>query len=204
MTTTALLGYLALALLVVSAFMQGITWLRIFAIAAAAAVAVYGVIAENWGVVAAAVVIAAIHLWRLWEVHRLEGITREATAGGGAPLTVEWLLPYMEPIAVPKDTVVFHKDSAADAMYFIEHGRISFDEVQVEMGKGTLFGEIGIFSHDKKRTATAKTLEDTSLLRISDDRVRELFFKNPEFGFFIVGLITRRLIEDGAKGTLRP
>lgn len=204
MTTTAVLGYLALALLVVSAFMQGITWLRVFAIAAAVAVAIYGVMAANWGVVVAAALIAGIHAWRLYEVHRLEGVAREATAGGGAPLTVEWLLPYMEPIAVPKDSIVFHRDAAADAMYFIEHGRVGFEEVGIEMGKGTLFGEIGVFSHDKKRTATAKVLEDASLLRISDDRVRELFVKNPEFGFFIVSLITRRLIEDGSKGYLRP
>jgi hypothetical protein len=34
--------------------------------------------------------------------------------------------------------------------------------------------------------------------------VRELFFQNPEFGFFLVGLITRRLAEDAAAGTLKP
>ncbi len=39
-------------------------------------------------------------------------------------------------------------------------------------------------------------LEDCSLLRVSAERMRELFFQNPEFGFFLVGVITRRLIED--------
>ena len=74
----------------------------------------------------------------------------------------------------------------------------------VEMGKGALFGEIGIFSHDKSRTATAKTLEDSSLLLVTADKARELYYQNPDFGFFIVDLITRRLMEDAAAGTLKP
>lgn len=204
MTTTALLGYLALGLLLVSAFMQTMIWLRALAIAAAVVVGVYGIMLPNWWIVAIAVVLAGIHAWRLVEMRRLVSLTRAATAGGGAPLTLDWLLPYMQPVAIPKDTVLFHKDAAADAMYFIEHGKVRFEELGVDMEKGTLFGEIGIFSHDKKRTATAKVVEDSSLLRISDEKVRELYFQNPEFGFFIVGLITRRLIEDGAKGTLTP
>lgn len=206
METGHILGYLALALLVASAWMQTMVWLRAFAIAAAVVVGVYGLLlpSPNWWIVAIAFVLAAIHAWRLVEMRRLVSLTRAATAGGGAPLTLEWLLPYMQPVAIPKDTVLFHKDSAADAMYFIEHGKVRFEELGVDMEKGTLFGEIGIFSHDKKRTATAKVVEDSSLLRISDEKVRELYFQNPEFGFFIVGLITRRLIEDGAKGTLTP
>lgn len=206
METGQILGYLALALLVASAWMQTMMWLRAFAIAAAVVVGIYGIMLPNpnWWMVAIAVALAGIHAWRLYEMRRLVSLTRAATAGGGAPLTLDWLLPYMQPVAIPKDTVLFHKDAAADAMYFIEHGKVRFDELGVDMEKGTLFGEIGIFSHDKKRTATARVTEDSSLLRISDEKVRELYFQNPEFGFFIVGLITRRLIEDGAKGTLTP
>ena len=70
-------------------------------------------------------------------------------------------------------------------------------------GEGTLFGEIGLFSDQKIRTATARTVGDASLLVVSGDRVRELFFQNPEFGFFLVGLITRRLAEDAAAGLRR-
>jgi CRP-like cAMP-binding protein len=47
-------------------------------------------------------------------------------------------------------------------------------------------------------------MEDCSLLQISAEKVRELYYQNPDFGFFIVGLITRRLMEDAAAGTLRP
>jgi hypothetical protein len=41
-------------------------------------------------------------------------------------------------------------------------------------------------------------------MMISADKVRELYYQNPDFGFFIVDLITRRLMEDAAAGTLKP
>jgi hypothetical protein len=40
-------------------------------------------------------------------------------------------------------------------------------------------------------------------MKVSADKVRELYYQNPEFGFFLVGLITRRLMED-AKGAMKP
>jgi CRP-like cAMP-binding protein len=64
------------------------------------------------------------------------------------------------------------------------------------MGKGSLFGEIGIFSLDRLRTATATCVSDCSLLMVPADKVRELYYQNPDFGFFLVGVITRRLTED--------
>jgi hypothetical protein len=204
MSLGVILGYLALLLLLASYWIQTIIWLRVLAIAAAATIFLYGILAPQYPVAAVAVVLAAVNAWRLIEMRRLVSVTREATASSGAPITLDWLLPYMRPLALPKDTVVFHKGAAADAMYFVSHGRVRFEELGVEMGKGALFGEIGIFSHDKLRTATAKCMEDCSLLQISDEKVRELYYQNPDFGFFIVGLITRRLIEDAAAGTLRP
>jgi CRP/FNR family transcriptional regulator, cyclic AMP receptor protein len=197
-------SYAALALLAAAFWFPTIIWLRILAIAAAALIVVHGLLVGDYIVAVLGVVIMALNAWRLVEMRRLVSVTREATAASGAPITIDWLLPFMQPLALPKDTVVFHKGAAADAMYFVSHGRVRFEELGVEMGKGALFGEIGIFSHDKLRTATAKCLEDCSLLKISDEKVRELYYQNPDFGFFIVGLITRRLIEDAAAGTLKP
>ena len=204
MSLGEILVYATLALLLVSYWMQTIIWLRLFAIAANAVMVIYGILTPHYPVLVIALVLAAINAWRLMEMRRLVDVTRQATAASGAPLTLDWLLPYMRPIAIPADTILFHKDAPADAMYFVSHGRVRFEEIGVEMGKGALFGEIGIFSHDKRRTATAKVVEDASLLQISDEKVRELYFQNPEFGFFIIGLITRRLMEDAAAGTLRP
>jgi CRP/FNR family cyclic AMP-dependent transcriptional regulator len=204
MTLGEILVYLTLALLIASTWMRTIIWLRLLALAANAVIVLYGIVTPHYPALVIGIVLAGLNIWRLLEMRRLVSATREATAASGAPITLDWLLPYMRPVALPADTVLFHKDSEADAMYFISHGRVRFDELNMEMGKGSLFGEIGVFSHDKRRTATAKVMEDSSLLLISADKVRELYYQNPEFGFFIVGLITRRLMEDAAAGTLRP
>lgn len=204
MTLLEILGYLGLVLLLASSAMRTIIWLRILAIAASLAIVGYGVISAIYPVVGFGLILLAINAWRLWEMRRLVAATRAATAAGSAPITADWILPYMRPMAVPADTVIFRRGEAADAMYFISTGRIRFEELDVELGEGSIFGEIGIFSDGKVRTATAKSLGPCSLLVVSADKVRELFFQNPEFGFFLVGLITRRLSEDAAAGTLKP
>jgi CRP/FNR family cyclic AMP-dependent transcriptional regulator len=204
MDLPSILAYAALVLLAVAFWFPTIIWLRLAAAVASAVIAVHGVVVGDYIEAVIGAVLVGLNLWRLFEMRRLVSVTREATAASGAPITLDWLLPYMRPLALPKDTVVFHKGAAADAMYFVSHGRVRLEEFGVEMGKGALFGEIGILSHDKLRTATAKCMEDCSLLQISAEKVRELYYQNPDFGFFIVGLITRRLMEDAAAGTLKP
>jgi CRP/FNR family cyclic AMP-dependent transcriptional regulator len=204
MTTGQIFAYAALLLLIASTFMRTIIWLRLLALASNAVIIVYALWASSWWVLAIGVILAGLNVWRLMEMRRLVNLTRQATAASGAAITVDWLLPFMRPLAMPADSVLFRKDSEADAMYFISRGHVRFEELGLEMGKGALFGEIGIFSHDKRRTATAKCIDDCSLMQISAEKVRELYYQNPDFGFFIVGLITRRLMEDAAAGTLKP
>lgn len=196
MTLAQILGYAAAILLIASFAMQTLVWLRYLAIAFAVALGAYGIVAEYYVVLAIAVIILAVNIWRLVEVERLGGAAREAVAGAGAPITVDWLLPHMDAVALPKGHVLFHKGDPADAMYFVSKGRLELKEFGVEIGKGSLFGEMGVFAVENVRTATAVCVEDCSLLRVSAERMRELFYQNPDFGFFLVGVITRRLMED--------
>jgi CRP/FNR family transcriptional regulator, cyclic AMP receptor protein len=191
-----ILGYAALILLIASFFMTTIIRLRFLAIASNAAVILYGIVAPHYPILILGVVMLAINGWRLIEMRRLVGAASAATAAQGAPINVDWLLPFMRPIDLPQGHVLFRKGEIADAMYFVSAGRVRIDELKVEIGKGSLFGEIGIFSVDRLRTATAICVEPCSLLLVSADKVRELYYQNPEFGFFLVGVITRRLTED--------
>jgi CRP/FNR family transcriptional regulator, cyclic AMP receptor protein len=196
MTFPEILGYAALILLIASFFMKTIIWLRSLAIASNALIIVYGVVAPHYPILGLGLVMFGVNAWRLTEMRRLVGAVSAATAGQGAPITVDWLLPFMRPVDIPKGHVLFRKGEIADAMYFVSSGKVRIDELNVEIGKGSLFGEIGIFSVDRLRTATATCLEPCSLLLVSADKVRELYYQNPEFGFFLVGVITRRLSED--------
>ena len=55
---------------------------------------------------------------------------------------------------------------------------------------------MGIFSSDQKRTATAICETDCDLLRMSDDKVLQLYQQNPRFGFHLMRVIVRRMTEN--------
>lgn len=196
MTAFEILGYAALVLLVASFFMKTIIWLRVLAIASNAAVVVAGIIKPDIPLLILGLAMLAVNAWRLMEMRRLVSAASSATAGQAAPVSIDWLLPYMRPVDIPSGHVLFRKGEVADAMYFVSSGKIRIDELNVEIGKGSLFGEIGIFSVDRLRTATATCIEPCSLLLVSAEKARELYYQNPEFGFFLIGVITRRLTED--------
>lgn len=204
MTLAEILAYASVLLLIASFAMQTIIWLRMLAIASNLVLLVYAILVQHWPLAVIAVVLAAINLWRLMEMRKLVGAVKTVTAASGAPVTVDWLLPYMRPVDLPKDTTLFRRGDKADAMYFVSAGRVRFNELGIEVGKGTLFGEIGIFSIDQTRSATAVCIEPCSLLLISAEKARELYYQNPEFGFYLVGLITRRLMEDIGTGARAP
>ena len=179
MNPLEILGYLALLLLIAGFAMKTIDWLRYFAVASSVAVALYGVLAPNYLLLVLGLLMAGVNIFRLVEMRGLVGKVQDATAAAGAPPGVDWLLPYMRPVDMPKDHVIFRKGDAADAIYFLSAGRVRFEEIGVEVGKGALFGEIGIFTIDQIRTATAVCLEPCSILLITAERARELYYQNP-------------------------
>jgi CRP/FNR family transcriptional regulator, cyclic AMP receptor protein len=69
----------------------------------------------------------------------------------------------------------------------------------VELGKtvgpGTLLGEIGLFTPDGLRVATARAKTDVQAARIDYDQFKQLYFQNPEFGFRLLHLVVGRLQE---------
>jgi CRP-like cAMP-binding protein len=66
---------------------------------------------------------------------------------------------------------------------------------------------MGIFAPDRKRTATAIAEEDTVVYGIEEDKIIQLYYQNPKLAFYLVKLITRRMIENavilGEKGEVK-
>jgi CRP-like cAMP-binding protein len=77
--------------------------------------------------------------------------------------------------------------------------RSSMEPSNRTIGAGTVLGEVSMFSPDRRRTATAICASDGELLVMSEDKVRQLYFQNPKFGFYLVQLITARLLENCAR-----
>ncbi len=193
MTLLQGLGLVALLLLVVTFTPRTITTVRMLGIVAGVAATLYGAFEPNLPILVAGLLVAVVNLWRLAEMRRLVSAVR-SMAGG--PLTLDWLLPYMRPLEIPAGHVLFSKGDKADAIYFVSSGKIRLDELAAEMTKGSIFGEIGIFSPDRRRSVTARCIEPSSLLVITAEKVRELYFQNPRFGFYLVGIIAERLAEN--------
>ena len=59
-----------------------------------------------------------------------------------------------------------------------------------------MLGEISLFAPRRERTATAICDTDVELLAITADKVMQLYYQNPRFGFHVVRLITARLVEN--------
>ena len=81
-------------------------------------------------------------------------------------------------------------------MFYVREGVIRLAEIGRTVGAGDVLGEISMFSPGMMRTVTAICESDGELLRMGDDQVVRLYHQDPKFGFYIVRLITRRLIEN--------
>ena len=72
-------------------------------------------------------------------------------------------------------------------------------EINVELPPGRLMGELGFLSPDNKRTATVTCLEDGHVLSITYEKLLEIYFQNPQFGYYFLVLTSQRLLENIAR-----
>ena len=90
---------------------------------------------------------------------------------------------------------LFRKGDESLKMYYVQNGLLRLEELDVTFDKGDLIGEMGLFSSNRKRSATVVCDTDVELLAISKSNVMQLYYQNPKFGFYLVQLVTDRLLE---------
>jgi hypothetical protein len=190
-------GYAGMALGISAFFMRTMIPLRVFAIGATLFLGVYGVFNHSWPNVVNNFVALPIHVWRLAEMMRL--VRRVKAAAESGELTLAWLKPFMSARRLGAGAMLFRKGDEADHMHYIVAGRIRLDEFGIVLGPGEVIGEVAMFSPAHKRTATATALDAVELLSISETHLKQLYYQNPQFGFYLIQLITRRLVENEAR-----
>jgi CRP-like cAMP-binding protein len=62
--------------------------------------------------------------------------------------------------------------------------------------QGQVVGEMGFMSPNNTRTLTLECMEAGEVLSISYDEVRQLYFQNPQFGFYFLRLTSERLFHN--------
>jgi ABC-type multidrug transport system fused ATPase/permease subunit len=137
-----------------------------------------------------------INAWRLRQMLQLVKMARSATQGDAS---MEWLKPFMTERKYRKGDVLFKRDDAANEMFLTVTGKFLVKEINVELPPGRLMGELGFLAPDNKRTATVVCLEDGHVLSITYEKLLEIYFQNPQFGYYFLVLTSQRLLENIAR-----
>jgi CRP/FNR family transcriptional regulator, cyclic AMP receptor protein len=188
-----ILGYTAAGLVLATFTMRTMIPLRVVGIASNVAFIAYGYMADLIPVLLLHGALLPLNVYRLLEMHRMVREIADAASGAN---TLAWLQPFMSSVSTKAGETLFRKGDHADAMYLITRGCVRLEEFDVEIEAGEVVGEIGLFSPDGRRVATATCVEECKLQRVTRDKVRELVFQNPRFAFHLIGVVTSRLVDD--------
>jgi hypothetical protein len=190
-TWVEIVGYSAAIFVAASFYMKTMIPLRILAIFSNVTFMIYGAFGGLWPVLILHMFLFPLNIIRLIQMYKLSKRVREAKTGN---FPVESLIPYMNKQKYKKGDVVFRKGDKADKIYYIEAGGIYLEEIDRDVPAGEVLGEVGIFSPYNQRTATGVCSSDSILHTISDEKIIQLYYQNPSFGFHVVQLIIRRFI----------
>ena len=129
-------------------------------------------------------------------LYQMMELIKKVRAAASAELSMDWLQPFMTKRKYKKGDIVFRKGDHAEEMFLAAKGRYRIPEINIELKPGHIFGELGLLTSGSQRTASIECIESGHLLTISYDKVRELYFENPEFGFYFLRLIGERLLQN--------
>lgn len=193
MSWAEILGYFGASLTITVYSMKRMIPLRIIGICANCVFITYGFLAAVYPQLLLHAVLLPINLFRLREMVQLIGKVKGASQGD---LNMEWLKPYMKRRTAKQGEVLFRKGDVSSDMFYTLTGRYRLNEIGLDLEPGQVVGEIGLIAPDNKRTLTLECIEEGDLLTISYDHVKELYFQNPEFGFYFLQLVSKRLFKD--------
>ena len=132
-----------------------------------------------------------------WRLHAMLRLIRDLDRAIRSDLNVDWLLPYMRPRQFKAGDIMMARGEVATDAFYIVAGEIEFVEIAKTHGKGTLVGEIGLFTPSGRRTMTVRCKTDVHAARIGYDQFKQLYFQNPQFGFRLLRLIVARMDNNG-------
>ena len=137
-----------------------------------------------------------INAWRLRQMLALVKKARHATQGD---MSMEWLKPFMTQRTYRKGSILMKKGDAAHDMLLTVTGKYRVVEIDLEVPPGRLMGELGFLTPDNRRTATIECIEDGQVLTITYEKLLEIYFQNPQFGYYFLVLTSQRLLENLAR-----
>jgi len=192
-------GYLGALMTLTTFSMKTMLHLRIVGIVSNSVFITYGVLGQLYPVLLLHLALLPLNLWRLRQLLQL---TRQLREISGSRLSMDWLKPFSRRRNVQVGETLFRQGDAASEVLFVLGGRFRAVEADVVLEQGDLLGELGLLTRDHTRTQTIVCEQEGSLLVLSYDEVRQMYFQNPRFGFFFLELVAERLMQDATQMTV--
>lgn len=170
--------------------------LRVYGILSALFFMAYGVLAGAISTFLMYFLLLPINSFRLFQITKLLKKARIAVKGD---LSIDWLKPFMNSRNYKKGDLLFNKGDVADEMFLTISGKFLVKEIGVELPPGRLLGELGFVSPNNRRTQSVECIEDATVMTISYDRLLEVYFAYPDFGYFFLRLSSERLLQNIAR-----
>jgi CRP/FNR family cyclic AMP-dependent transcriptional regulator len=197
MTWVEALGWFVAALSIGGSAMKTIVPLRCLGITTNIFGIVYAFSAGHYSGLVVHFVLLPVNSMRLLQMLRLIAKVKRASATGD--ISMDWLKPFMAREKVRAGQVLFAKGDVAQCMFYTLTGRFRLKESGIEIPQGQVVGEMGLIAPDNRRTQTLECLEKGEVLTITYDQLRQLYFQNPEFGFYFLRLTSERMFQNLAR-----
>ena len=156
-----------------------------------------------YGALAGAIATVFLYLLSLpinvFRLRQMLNLAKKAKLSAQGDLSMDWLRPFMTPRKYQKGDVLFHKGDVAKEMFLTVTGKFLVTEIGVELPPGRIMGELGFITPKNRRTQTVECIENGEVLSITYDKLLELYFQNPEFGYYFLRLASERLMQNIAR-----
>ena len=193
LTPANLCATIGALLYIASTSMKTVIPLRIAAIGSSFAFLCSGIFARSFAPILLYCLLLPLNIFRL---HQMLQLIKKVRTAAGSDLRMDWLQPFMRRRKFREGDILFRKGDVADEMFLAEKGKFVVSELGIELKPGQIFGELGLLTSGSHRTGTIQCAESGQVLVINYDQVRELYFENPEFGFYFLRLVGERLLHD--------
>ncbi|OKO78434.1 cyclic nucleotide-binding domain-containing protein [Bradyrhizobium sp. NAS96.2] len=134
-----------------------------------------------------------------YRLHQMLALVKKARTATQGDMSMEWLKPFMTQRKYRQGEILMKKGDAANEMLLTVTGRFRVIEINVDVPPGRLMGELGFLTPDNRRTATIECIEDGHVLTITYEKLLEIYFQNPQFGYYFLVLTSQRLLENLAR-----
>jgi hypothetical protein len=191
-----MLALIGATLYVVTLMVRTIVPLRVIGIISMVFFIAYGALAGAVATFLLYLLSLPINVIRL---RQMLNLVKKARLSAQGDLSMDWLRPFMTPRKYKKGDILFNKGDIAKEMFYTISGSFLIKEIGIELPPGRVLGELGFIDPNNKRTATVESLENGEVLSITYDRLLELYFQNPEFGYYFLRLTTERLMQNIAR-----